>query len=96
MQTVNDGKIEYNNQKGYNSYNINSAFVSPLYTFSLAGDIIVYTPIQGTNREKTFNHINYRQKMPTLAGNKHLFVHFSFHRPHFPHVSIEKSTGLIR
>ena len=27
-------------------------FVSPIYTFFLAGNKIVYTPRQGTNREK--------------------------------------------
>ena len=37
----------------------NSTFVSPIYTFSLAGNIIVYTPLQGTNGAKYFNHIIY-------------------------------------
>ena len=34
--------------KGRNLYNNHSTFVSPIYTFSLAGNIIVYTPIQST------------------------------------------------
>ena len=55
----------------------NSSLVSPIYTFSLARKIIVYTPHQGTNREKYFNHNNYKEKMATLAGSKHLSVHFS-------------------
>ena len=42
--------------------NINSTFISPIYTFSLAGNIVVYTPSKGTNREKYFNHINYKDK----------------------------------
>ena len=33
-------------------YNDKSIFVSPFYTFSLAGHITVYTPIQGTKKEK--------------------------------------------
>ena len=32
------------------------------YTFSLAENIIVYTPKQGTNTETYFNHINYKDK----------------------------------
>ena len=35
----------------------NNTFVSPIFTFSLAGNIIVQTPIQATNREKSLNHI---------------------------------------
>ena len=30
--------------------------------------------------------------MPTLAGNKHLFVHFFLHGPRLFHLSTEKST----
>ena len=36
---------------------------------SLAGNIIVYTPNQGTNREKYFNHIIYQGK-DTDSGGK--------------------------
>ena len=77
-------------------FNNNSTFVSPIYTFSSARNIIVYTPIQGTNREKYFNHNIYKGKMPTLAGNKHLSVHFFFRRAHLLHLSTEKCTCLIR
>ena len=77
------------------SYNINT-FVFPIYTFSLAGNIIVQTQIQCTNREKYFDQIIYTGKMPTLAGNKQLSVHFFFHRPLLFHRSKEKSWGLIR
>ena len=31
-------------------------FISPKYTFYLAGHIIVYTPSQGKNRENYFHH----------------------------------------
>ena len=55
-------------RKGYNLYNNYSTFVSPIYTFSVAGNIIVYRPIQGTNREKYFNHIIYREKNADSGG----------------------------
>ena len=87
-QTVNDVENEYNT-KSYISYNNNSTFVSPIYTFSSAAIIIAYTPIQGTNRDKYFNRIIYK-KMSTLAENKHLSVHFFFHRPRLLHLSTEK------
>ena len=65
----------------------NSTFVSPIHTFSLAWNIIVYTPFQGTNKKKYFNNIIYKWKLPTLAGNKHLSVHFPFHRHCLFHLS---------
>ena len=34
--------------------------------------------------------------MPTLAGNKHLSVHFFPHGPRLFHLSTEKGTGPIR
>ena len=52
-------------------------------------ETIVYTPIQGTNREKYFNYLIYRGKMPTLAGNKHLSIHFFLHGPRLFHLSKE-------
>ena len=67
-------------------------FFSYLY-ISLAGNIFVYTPNQGTNRKKYFNHIIYQRKgMPTLAGNKHPSVHFFPHGPRLFHLSTEKCT----
>ena len=60
---------------------------------SEAGNIIVYTLDQGTNREKNFNHIIYQmEKMSTLAGNKHLSVHFFPHGPRPFHLWTVKST----
>ena len=81
-------KVQY--QKATNLYNNISTFVSPIYTFSLAGNIIVYTPNQGSNREKYFNHIIYKRKMPTLAGNKHLSVRFFLHVLRLFHLLTEK------
>ena len=69
-------------------YNPNSTFVSPIYTFTSAGNIIVYTPIQGTTREKYFNHIIYKEKMPSLAGKN--ILHFFLHRPRLFHLSTDK------
>ena len=66
-----------------------------LLYLSLAGNIIVCTPDQGTNREKYFNHINYqRERMQTLAGNKHLSVYFFPHGPRLFHLSTGK--GRVR
>ena len=59
-------------------------------TYPFAGNIIVYTPIQGTNKEKYFNHIVYKVKMPTLAGNKHLSVHFFLPGMRLFHLLTEK------
>ena len=95
-QMVKDFKKRVQHQKATNT-NINiSNFVSPIYNFSMARNINFYTPIHGTNSEKYFNHIFYEGKMTTLAGNKHLAVHFFFHRLQFFHPSTEESTGLIR
>ena len=52
-------------------------FVSPIYTFSLVGNRIVYTPSQGTNKEKYWHFYYIKARMLTLAGNKQLF-HPSF------------------
>ena len=58
----------------------------------MAGNIIVYTPDQSTNREKYFIHIIYqRERMPTMAGNKHPSVHFLPHGPRPFHLSTEKT-----
>ena len=70
-------------------YNHDDFFVSPIYTFSMTGNIIVYTPIQRTNREKYFSQFIFKRKMPTLAGNEHLSVHFFIHRPRLFHLSTE-------
>ena len=48
-------------------------FISPTYTFSLARNIIVYTPSQSTIREKYFINHNIKVKMPTLARDKQPF-----------------------
>ena len=77
-QTVNDVKFS-TIPKGCNLYFNNNTIASRIYTLSMAAETNVYTPIQGTNKEKYFNHIIYKGKMPTLAANKHLSVHFFLH-----------------
>ena len=44
------------------------AFISPIYTFSSAGNIFVYTPSQGTNREKYFIHYHIKVKYGNSGG----------------------------
>ena len=84
-------------------YNPNSTFVSPIYTFSLAGNIIVYKPIQGTNKEKYFNHLSITEKCrlwrelntsPSISS----FIHrvFSiFRRKKYGSNPLEKDTKVI-
>ena len=62
----------------------------------MAEKINVYTPIQGTIGEKYFNHIVYKGKMSTMAGNEHLSVHFFLLRLRLFHLSTQTSTGLSR
>ena len=61
-------KISFNKTKGCNLCIYKSNFVSPIHTFSLAGNIIDNSPIQGTNRGEYFNQIIYKGKVPTVAG----------------------------
>ena len=61
-----------------------------LLYLSLAGNIIAYTPNQGTKKEKTLIILSMKGKMPTLAGIKHLSVHFFPHGPRLFHLSTEK------
>ena len=89
-QTVNVFRKINTVPKATKLYNNNGTFVYPIYTFSLAGNIIVYTPIQGTNRERYLNQIIYKGTMLTLAENKHFFVHLFFHGPRLFHLSTEK------
>ena len=67
-QTVIDFNKRVRHRKTTNMNIHKSTFVCPIYTFSLAGNKFVYTPTQGKNGEKYFNHIIYKGKMPNLAG----------------------------
>ena len=57
---------------------------------SLAGNIIGYTPNQGTNREKTLIILVMKKKMPTLVEKKHLIILLFLHGPRLFHLSTEK------
>ena len=89
VQLVNIEKNSFNNTKGCNLYNNIIIFVPPISTFSLGGNIIVNTPIRDTDREKYFNHIIYKGKMPTMAGNEQLTTNSSFIDDGLFHLSTE-------
>ena len=59
----------------------NSTFVSPIYTIPWRETKLFTRPFKVQKGEKYLNHIIYKGKMPTLAGNKHLSIHFFLHRP---------------
>ena len=62
----------------------------------LDGEQFVYKHIQRKKEgKKYFNHIIYRLKTPTPAGNKRHSVLFIFPRQHLFHLSKEKFTVLI-
>ena len=66
-QTVSDNKSS-TLLKGANFFKKNSTIVSPSYIFSSAGNIIGYTPKEGTKREKYFNLIIYKGKSADFGG----------------------------
>ena len=79
LQSCNSGSI--NSGEYHHYYRVIKKFLkalnlyfhfSYLYLF-LAGNIIVYTPSQGTNREKYFTNYYIKVKMLTRAGNKQPF-----------------------
>ena len=67
-KTVKEFNKKVQTQKAPKLYKTNSTLVSSVYTFSLAGNIIVYTPNQGTNREKYFIQIIYKRKDAKCGG----------------------------
>ena len=72
-----------------NNHNF-SIFVSPVFTFPLAGNIIFYTPNQVEMGKSTLVIIFIMERLPTLAKNKHLSVHFFLQGPRLFCLSIEK------
>ena len=89
-QRVNIFKKNITVTKATKFYSNSSSFVSPIYTISVAGNIIVYTPFPNRNSEKNFNQNLYKRKTHILAGSKHLCVQFFFHGPCVFHLSSEK------
>ena len=73
--------------------NIICTFISPIYTFPWRGTYLLTRQIKVQIWKKYFNQNIYQRKgMPTLAGKKHLSVHFFPHGPRLSHLSIGKST----
>ena len=66
-------------------YIIIKYFPFSLLYLSFAGNLLVYTPTQGTNRENYFNHIIYKGENAGSGGKKHLSVHFLLQRPRLFH-----------
>ena len=90
IQTVNDIKFS-TIPKGYNLYNNNnSTFVSPIYTFPWRETYLFTRQIQVQIGKSTLIILSRKGKMPTVAGNKHLSVHFFLHGPRLFHLSTEK------
>ena len=71
-------------------YKIITIFYFSYLYLCLAGNISVYTPNQGTNREKQLNHTIHKKNMTTLTGNKHPSCHFFLHGPRLFPLSTEK------
>ena len=92
--TVNWKKAVNTNNTDY--YPNKWTFVIPFHRFSMAGNIIVYTPSQGTNREKYFIFLftfifvfTNKGKKATLAKIEHFFFHLFPHRPCPHHLSTD-------
>ena len=82
--------------KSYNLYNIKLYFCFSYLYISLAGNIIVYTPNQGTNRGKNFYQTIYQRKDANSGGKKTPFHPFLPSRTaSFPSFD-RKGTGPIR
>ena len=90
----------HNNSIKNNNNNIkinnNNIFISPTYTFSLAVNIVVYTPSQGSNREKYFIHINNKGTRCRLWREMNTFHPFLASSAAFFPSFDRKCTSLIR
>ena len=67
--------------KGYKLYNNNSNFISPIYTFHWRKTQLFTRQIKVQIGKSFLITLSIKGKMPTLAGNKHLSVHFFLHGP---------------
>ena len=76
--------------KGYNLYNNNCTFISPIYTFPWRETELFTRQIKVQIGKSTLIILFIKAEMPTLAGNKHLSIHFLLHGPHLFHLSTEK------
>ena len=77
-------------QKTYHlSYN-NCTFISPINTFPWRETWIFTRQIKVQIGKSTLIILFIKEKMPTLAGNKHPSIHFFLHGPRLFHLSTEK------
>ena len=82
--------------KSYNLHNNNCTFFSPIHTFPWRETYLFTRQIKVQIGKSTLIILFIKGKMPTLAANKQLSVHFLFQGPRIFHLSTEKSTGPIR
>ena len=76
--------------KGYNfSYN-NSTFVFPFYTFPWWEKYLFTRQVKVRIGKSTSVIVSVKGKMPSLAGSKHLSVHFFLHGLRLFYLSTEK------
>ena len=71
------------------NYDKNNTLVSLIYTFVLAGNIIIHTPTHSTKKQTFQIILVIEGKMPTLVGNEQLSIRFIPHRPHLFHIWTE-------
>ena len=76
--------------EGYNLYNINCTFISPIHNFLWRETKLFTRQIKVQIGKSTLIIFFMKEKMPTLAGNKHPSVHFFLPGPRFFHLSTGK------
>ena len=75
---------------GYNLCNNISTSVSPIYTFAWRETKLFTRQIKVQIGKSTLIIFFIKEKMPTLAGNKHFSVHLLLHGPRLFHLLTEK------
>ena len=73
-----------------NLYNNNTTLISAIYTFRWRETKLFTRQIEVQIGKCTLIILSLKGKQPTLAGNKHLSVHFFFHGARLFHLSTEK------
>ena len=81
--------------KSYNIYKNSSTFVFPIYTVPWRKTLLFTRQINVQIGKSTLIILSIKRKTPTLAGNKHLAVHFILHGPRSSLSFDRKSTGPI-
>ena len=76
--------------KSYNLQNNNCTYISSIYTFLWLETKLLKRQIKMQIGKSTLIILFIKEKMPTLAGKKHLSVHFFLRGPRLFHLSTEK------